>query len=1016
MTTEPVLKNENVKQVYLKFEEIVEPLILKYFHEKIKEQTRFIRAYETRYQKLVNGLKEAGDVVDMVELKRDFKKSLFDLLMKNSAGLNDINFNDFYQEFEEAIKKISEEQNKYIVERKPVEKYQLKRSDRPTVFISKIFANSKSSAVLFFKNAGNILKIILKRQPAELISIRKRLIPFRNMAYHHMLNLFMAEARKPIQRLMKAKSDSLLQMWGLDGKLDEVFQGFLQQKTKIEILDGFADIKVEEAIEKLKADNQEHITELKEMLQMLHKEAFNRFDEDILKVDTLELSSTMYHHRRINRQLNERRESIEGFSGNWKNTHFTLFDDWAVDVEITLLYYSVYDEFNQMSVSVSDFVLGDLNGAFKDILTFVNKAKTEIEQAVTTKKAVREILLNQRNKTIKELIDKILSHAIELLSSCFDDDFERLMSKTLHFVEKVSDRRAFIRSRNYQRAVGNKEMNWISPRELLHFEALPHFKKKMLKTEKQVANHLEKSRVHLLGLGTVCDFSLESSVTMIDQKDGTAKNAVNTALSGFDRAATHLRSVEDIMHNIQNLINSELREAINDFNTDILKLKDTENIFELNLKIVKIRAIEKSMEYKRKAINFIKNLAPKIVFFSRHINLKAIRLSRNIKASLGFTSEKKYVSYELSEFIGQTQMALKTLPYVYQRLYQLNPTDEDRFFVNREKEIKLLKDAMDNWKKDRFITVAVIGIKGSGITSLINYFLRHNDTSLKLIRRTLDSKIYLPDQYLDFFGGLFENQKFESNTQIIDFLNSSDGNHIIVLENLHHMFLKRVHGFDCMTMLFDLMSNTMKKVLWIGAYTRHSWEYLEKTIHISNYFTNEIFLEQMDSTTIAGIIFQRNSLSGYHIDFIPDQENIESKAFMKLDDLEKQEYLQKQFFTHLSRISGGNITLAQLYWLRSTRKVTDDSIEIGAIKEIDFTFIKNLSGDDLFALQALIIHDGLTLEDFSLVMSMPVNTVRNMLTPMLEKGLLIKPKQKYNVNPIIFKPVAGYLASRNFIN
>jgi hypothetical protein len=37
MTTEPVLKNENVKQVYLKFEEIVEPLILKYFHEKIKE-------------------------------------------------------------------------------------------------------------------------------------------------------------------------------------------------------------------------------------------------------------------------------------------------------------------------------------------------------------------------------------------------------------------------------------------------------------------------------------------------------------------------------------------------------------------------------------------------------------------------------------------------------------------------------------------------------------------------------------------------------------------------------------------------------------------------------------------------------------------------------------------------------------------------------------------------------------------------------------------------------------------
>jgi hypothetical protein len=35
---------------------------------------------------------------------------------------------------------------------------------------------------------------------------------------------------------------------------------------------------------------------------------------------------------------------------------------------------------------------------------------------------------------------------------------------------------------------------------------------------------------------------------------------------------------------------------------------------------------------------------------------------------------------------------------------------------------------------------------------------------------------------------------------------------------------------------------------------------------------------------------------------------------------------------------------------------------------------------------------------------------------MLEKGLLIRPKLKYNINPIIFKPVANYLASRNFIN
>ncbi|NCU33439.1 MAG: hypothetical protein EOM23_11055, partial [Candidatus Moranbacteria bacterium] len=284
MTTELELKNGDVKLVYDKFEEIVEPLILKFFNENIKEQTRFIRAFETRYQKLVSGLKDAEDVTEMVEVKRDFKKSLLELLMKNSAELNEINFNDFYQEIEQEARKISDEQKKYIVERKAVRKYQLKRTDRPTVFISKLFANFKLTSVSLFKRAGNLLKIILKRQPDQLTSFRKRRIPFRSMACYYLLNHFMAEAREPIQRLMKAKSDSLLQMWELDDKMDEIFREFLQQKSEDKILETFLDLKVEEVTEKLKADNQELLYGLKGMLQISHNKAFSKFDDDMIKV------------------------------------------------------------------------------------------------------------------------------------------------------------------------------------------------------------------------------------------------------------------------------------------------------------------------------------------------------------------------------------------------------------------------------------------------------------------------------------------------------------------------------------------------------------------------------------------------------------------------------------------------------------------------------------------------------------------------------------------------------------
>jgi hypothetical protein len=230
------------------------------------------------------------------------------------------------------------------------------------------------------------------------------------------------------------------------------------------------------------------------------------------------------------------------------------------------------------------------------------------------------------------------------------------------------------------------------------------------------------------------------------------------------------------------------------------------------------------------------------------------------------------------------------------------------------------------------------------------------------------------------------------------------------------MFLKQVRGFDCMNLLFDLMANTMKKVLWIGIYTQHSWQYLDKTIAVSNYFTSEVFVEPLNEATIEEIIYKRNALSGFQINFLPDIESKRSKVFKQLEFEEQQNHLQKRFFTILKKLSNGNISLAMLYWLRSIKKVSDDTIDVIPISEVDFSFIKKLSSDELFSLQALILHDGLCFDDFSKIMGKPIGVCRNILNPMLEKGLLIRPHQKFNINPIIFKPVSDYLSSRNFVN
>jgi len=460
----------------------------------------------------------------------------------------------------------------------------------------------------------------------------------------------------------------------------------------------------------------------------------------------------------------------------------------------------------------------------------------------------------------------------------------------------------------------------------------------------------------------------------------------------------------------------QLHQTITTFNTEIQKLKNVDNILELNLQIVKIKAIERSKKLRKDAITWVLNIIPKTVnFVKKHIS-GTTGFIAEIKKHLSIHVAKVQISHELPEFIRQTELALKKLPFVYQRLYQLTPTDEDRFFVSRQAELESLEKAFSDWNKGRFVTTALISEKGNGTTSLLKIFLKKIETELPIIHLSADRKIYNQEAYLAFFAEILQEDKFESNEEIIDFLNNRTDHLILILESLHHFFIKKVNGFECQKMLFELMSRTSKKVFWIGTYTIHSWEYLKKTVDVSEQFTREVHLQKFDGETLDEVIFKRNNLSGYKIIFEPSRDSKNSKSFQKMNEDEKQVFLRKQFFIELNQMSNGNVSLAQLYWLRSTCSVSDDTINIGSLREIDVSFVKDLPGEHLFAMHSILIHDGLKLEDYARALNIPESMCRNTLIPMLEKGLLIRPKEKFNINPIIFRQVVSLLKSHNFIN
>jgi hypothetical protein len=387
---------------------------------------------------------------------------------------------------------------------------------------------------------------------------------------------------------------------------------------------------------------------------------------------------------------------------------------------------------------------------------------------------------------------------------------------------------------------------------------------------------------------------------------------------------------------------------------------------------------------------------------------------RRAKKQIGIGEEKEPLAFDIAAFVKKARLALDSFPEQYRQVCQITPLQDETRFVGREEELEELQGIYEQWEQGRFVSCAIVGEKGSGVTTLLNIFLnKHPDTSVW--RGELHEKIYLEEQLIQFFGGLIEQPKLSEKEALIAALDQ-EAPCIIIIENLQHLFLKKVGGFEAMKALFDILAHTSKKVFWVGSFTPPPWRYLDLTLAISNYFTHEIRLKPMEREEIETVIGQRHEAEGYHIEIEPAEDQTAKQSYRKLDDAEKQRYLQKKFFDLLHRLSNGNVSLAQLYWIRAVQTVEEDVVSIKGLKQVDVSFLDELPFDKLLALQVMLLHDGLTLDDFALAMNEPLAVCRNLLIPMREKGLLIQPEQKYTINPVLYRAVLDFLSDKNFIH
>lgn len=162
----------------------------------------------------------------------------------------------------------------------------------------------------------------------------------------------------------------------------------------------------------------------------------------------------------------------------------------------------------------------------------------------------------------------------------------------------------------------------------------------------------------------------------------------------------------------------------------------------------------------------------------------------------------------------------------------------------------------------------------------------------------------------------------------------------------------------------------------------------------------------------------RHKASGYELYFEPGEMLKNSRAYKKLldDDVKAQELVRDTFFSRLSKVSEGNLSIAMIFWLQSIKEYDSRRFVFTPLEVTEVDKLETPSKEVLFTLAALVIHDTLSQEQVAMALHQDLSESRLMLARLKSKGIIYKSKNGYNLNHLVYRQVLRMLKRRNIIH
>lgn len=773
---------------------------------------------------------------------------------------------------------------------------------------------------------------------------------------------------------------------------------------------------IEKAIMRIETDEMLNNHELSDLIEITKSTVLKRAE----KADTVE-----------GERLTPNSDDVLSFSPKQSNRFQKLEESWTQFLESQFIDLNIQNEialYGHHANVVQGDILEEMHTYFRDYayipmekgVAAAKEIAVDLEKSKS--KSLSAKLVNEiRKKVDLQIKDAILApmQKVDQQQKTLDrvrDKISKLQMQLSDFSEKVK----LAEKRKIKIPIPElefDELNWQS----LATRFLQDKGLRQLQPEKmQLVQFIKQKAVEVEETIQIVDVNLMAAIESKQAEEKEEESPLEIAVSGMERAVgmfeQSIKSVREKQNEYEAIVKVKLPEALHQL--EFIMLNREYDKFELQDKALQVK--ERATDWKEKALLLADKWVEKGELAWRFLSQKFKKVKAFVLRYLGFQWEE---SVSISEKRGLTEYLIKnrsdtSLPFIYRRLFDTEFNIDWRFYVPPSGVFQSIEKAFDEWQNGIDSNILLTGEKGSGKSTAVRFSEERLFMDHDLVNVSIDDTFYTESDLIQILCKSFGFKDAETKGELIEKINNRRKRSVFIVENLHNAYIRNIHGFEALDSFMEIMSATREKLFWVVSTSRYSWEFFVKKSGADQYFSYILEVDTLDKDQLRKAILSRHKSTGYNLIFEPGQTVKNSRAFRKLlsNEEEAQNYLREYYFTRLSNISEGNLSIAIIFWLQSISEFDDNDFRIAPLEVADVDKLEAPARDVLFTLAAFVTHDRLTDEEMALALHQDVAQSRLMLTRLKSKGIIYKTEHGYNMNQLVYRQVIRLLKRRNIIH